>query len=94
MTEASWTENAKTPQIEWRMSAALENVPRGDEDVAEVTSLEGAVRAWSVLDPEHRSAAVLTPERPVQIDGALHDRFNGDGILALADRLPAGPGQD
>jgi hypothetical protein len=27
MTEATWGESAKTPDINWRMSASLENVP-------------------------------------------------------------------
>ncbi len=88
MTEATWNDQAKTPEIDWRMSAALENVPRGDEDVAEVTNLERAVRDWTILDPRHRSAAVLTPEHPVQIDGASLASFAGDGIAALAERLP------
>ncbi|MFW2850749.1 hypothetical protein ACM61V_02325 [Sphingomonas sp. TX0543] len=44
MTEATWNDDAKTPTIDWRMSASLENVHRGDEDLAEVTSLERAVR--------------------------------------------------
>lgn len=88
MTEATWGDHAKTPEIEWRMSAALENVPRGDDDLAEVTSLERAVRAWTALDPEHRSAAVLTPERPVLIEGASLASFTGEGIAALAERLP------
>ena len=35
MTEATWGESAKTPEINWRMSASLENVARGDNDVAE-----------------------------------------------------------
>jgi len=89
MTEATWGDEAKTPEIDWRMSAALENVPRGDEDVAEVTSLEGAVRAWMTLDPAHRDAAVLIPDRPVQIDGAAHATLAGDGIATLAERLPS-----
>ena len=88
MTEATWGDAAKTPEIEWRMSASLENVPRGDADVAEVTSLEGAVRAWLDLDAGHRAAATLTPERPVQLDGASHASFTGDGIVALAEHLP------
>ena len=87
MTEATWGEGAKTPDIDWRMSAALENVPRGDSDVAEVTSLEGAVRAWLDLDPDHRSAATLTVERIVQIDGVPTQTFTGSGIAALAERL-------
>ena len=88
MSQASWGD-AGTPEINWRMSAALQNVPRGDEDVAEVTSLEGAVRAWLALDPDHRSAATLTPEHPLLIDGASIPEFSGEGIAALAERLPA-----
>jgi hypothetical protein len=76
MTEATWGESAKTPEINWRMSASLENVPRGDSDVAEVTNLERAVRDWQKLDPEHQAAAVLTVEHPVQIEGRLqHDLY-------------------
>lgn len=89
MTEATWGEDAKTPDINWRMSAALENVPRGDSEVAEVTSLEGAVRAWIELDPEHKAAATLTVERTVQIDGVSVETFIGEGIAVLAERLPA-----
>lgn len=91
MAEATWGEDAKTPVIEWRMSAALENVPRGNNDLAEVTSLEGAVRAWMELDPEHKAAATLTAERPVQIDGASSTSFVGEGIAVLAERLPTPP---
>lgn len=93
MTEATWGDDAKTPDINWRMSAALENVPRGDEDLAEVTSLERAVRAWTRLDQEHRAAAVLTSERPVQIDGASSAAFTGAGIARLAERLPSANGE-
>jgi len=88
MTEATWNDDAKTPTIDWRMSASLENVHRGDEDLAEVTSLEGAVRAWQELEGEHRDSAVLTPEHPVQIDGAVLDSFAGEAIAGLAKRLP------
>lgn len=88
MTEATWSDEAKTPTIDWRMSASLENVHRGDEDLAEVTSLEGAVRAWRELDETHRDAAVLTPERPIQFDGAVSDSFVGAAIAALSERLP------
>jgi hypothetical protein len=88
MTEATWDNAAKTPDIDWRMSAALENVPRGDADLAEVTSLEGAVRAWSTLDPEHRAAATLTPERAVRIDSASLSTFSGEGIAVLVALLP------
>lgn len=88
MTEATWGENAKTPEINWRMSASLENVPRGDNDVAEVTSLERVVRDWCALAPQHQAAAVLTVEHPVQIDGAFSTTFTGNVIAALADHLP------
>lgn len=90
MTEATWG-GAATPDLDWRMSAALENVPRGDGDVAEVTSLEGAVRAWSGLDAGHRVHAVLTPERAIQVDGSLVSTLTGEGIAALVARLPARP---
>jgi hypothetical protein len=88
MTEATWGTESKTPDIDWRMSAALEDVPRGGGDVAEVTSLEGAVRAWVGLDAQHRVAATLTPERAVQIDGVAQASFFGEGIATLAERLP------
>lgn len=75
--------------IDWRMSAALENVPRGGSDVPEVTSLAGAVRAWWELDAEHRAQAVLTADHPVQIDesDAAVQCFTGEAIAALAERL-------
>jgi hypothetical protein len=88
MTEATWGDGASSPQIDWRMSAALKNVPRGDGDLAEVTSLERAVRAWLELDAEHRDKAVLTPEQPLLIDGATHATFSAAGIAELAERLP------
>lgn len=91
MSQASWGD-AGSPEINWRMSAALQNVPRGDDDLAEVTSLEGAVRAWLALDPAHRDAATLKPEHPLLIDGASIPEFVGEGIAALAERLPANEG--
>ncbi|CAN5323849.1 hypothetical protein BH10PSE12_BH10PSE12_01610 [soil metagenome] len=89
MTEASWGERAKTPQIDWAMSAALENVQRGGEDLAEVTNLEGAVRAWLGLDPQHKADAVLTIERPIHLDGVATARFAGQTIAVLVEHLPA-----
>ena len=88
MTEAYWGDTTP-PDIDWRMSAALENVPRGDTDVAEVTSLETAVRTWTTLDPEHQRAATLMPEHALQIgpEGAVR-HFTGDAIAALAALLP------
>ena len=89
MTEASWGNESMSPDIDWRMSASLENVPRGDSDVAEVTSLAGAVEEWRALDAAHRANAVLTPERPLVIDGATVESLTGEGISVLAERLPA-----
>jgi hypothetical protein len=89
MTEATWSDRTKTPEINWHMSAALENVPRGTQDVAEVTSLEGAVRAWLDLDIQHQTAAVLTPEQEILIDGVMTSSFLGTGIAVLAERLLA-----
>ena len=88
MTEATWGEGTKSPDIDWRMSASLDDVPRGDGDLIEVTSLERAVRAWVELDPEHKTAATLRAERPLQIDGVSTSAFGADGIAALARRLP------
>ena len=88
MTEATWGEAAKTPEINWRMSASLENVPRGETDVAEVTNLERAVRDWLALDPQHQSDAILTTEHAVQIDGVSSTAFTGQAIAALAEHLP------
>lgn len=88
MTVATWGESTKTPEINWRMSASLENVPRGDNDVAEVTNLERAVRDWCELDPQHRAAAILTVEHRVQINGTSSTTFAGEGIAALVDHLP------
>jgi len=91
MTEATWGDAARTPAIDWTMSAALENVVRAGGDIAEVTNLKAAVREWQRLDAEHRTAAVLTPEHAVMIDGAAHDHFAGDGITALAELLADEP---
>lgn len=87
MTEATWNDDAMTPAIDWRMSASLENVHRGDSDLVEVTSLAGAVRAWQQLDPQHQSAATLTPERAIQIEGVSTASFHGETIAALAAQL-------
>ena len=87
MAEATWGD-AASPEIDWRMSAALENVPRGDGYVAEVTSLEAAVREWLALDPAHKEDAVLTPERPLLIEGVSMIEVRGDNIDYLALELP------
>lgn len=88
MVEASWTDQTKTPAIDWSVSAALENVERGGQDVAEVTNLEGAVRAWLALDPAHQAQATLTIEHPIQLDGVSTSSFAGLTIAALAEHLP------
>ena len=86
MTEASWTGGGT---IEWSMSASLQDVTRGGEQVPEVTSLERAVRAWRVLPAEQRDEAVLTAERPVTLPGEMPaDRYVGDAIGTIAAQLP------
>lgn len=89
MAEATWGGETQNPAIDWKMSAALENVVRQGADVPEVTNLEAVVRAWMDLDAEHRRNAVLTPERPIAMDGAMHESLSADGIALLASRLPA-----
>jgi len=76
------------PDINWRMNALLENVPRGDTDIAEVTNLERAVRDCVRLDPEHREAATLTTDHAVQVKGVSSTTFTGEAIAALAEHLP------
>ncbi|WP_294283521.1 hypothetical protein [uncultured Sphingomonas sp.] len=73
--------------IDWRMSAVLANVDRGGSELAEVTSLEQAVRAWLALDNGLQNEAVLRPERAVVIDGETVAAFEGQAIRALADQL-------
>ncbi len=70
------------------MSAALDAVPRGDSEVPEVANLAGAVRAWLALDNGLQNEAVLTPERPVDLNGEAVAAFEGQAIRQLADRLP------
>ncbi|TZG25748.1 hypothetical protein [Sphingomonas montanisoli] len=91
MVEGRWTDPTKTPAIDWTASAALENVERGGQDVAEVTNLNGAVRAWLLLEPQHKASAVLTVEHPIQLDGIATTSFSGETIAALAEHLPNVP---
>jgi hypothetical protein len=88
MTKATWGDDAMTPAIDWRMSASLENVHRGNTDLAEVTNLRAAVSAWQQLDPSHQAAATLTPEHAIQIGGVLTASFSGAAIATLAEQLP------
>jgi hypothetical protein len=83
----NWGPKAQNPTPDWTMSAALENVPRGDGHLPEVTNLRDAVKTWQGLDPSARATAILTLERPIVLDGAQLDRFEGRGIAALAERL-------
>ena len=69
----------------------VENVPRGDTDIAEVTNLERAVRDWVRLNPERREAATLTADHTVQIEGVSSTTFTGEAIAALAEHLPSTP---
>ena len=88
MSEASWDEEVKTPPIDWSISAALENVARGGQEVAEVTNLEGAVRAWLALEPTHQMQATLSIEHSILLDGVATSSFAGQTIAALAEHLP------
>lgn len=83
----SWGVDAQNPSPDWTMSAALENVPRGDEQLPEVTNLRDAVRAWQGLETASQDAAILILERLITIDGAQVNRFEGQGIATLAKRL-------
>jgi hypothetical protein len=94
MPEATWSNGTDTPEINWRMSASLENVPRGASDVAEVTNLERAVRDWLALDARHQADATLTTEHAVLIDGASITSFAGEAIATLASRLPRAGGSE
>jgi hypothetical protein len=88
MAEATWGEGSMSPNIDWRMSASLANVPRGESDLAEVASLQRAVRDWLGLDPDHKAAATLTTEHPLRVGGATSTTFSGEAIAALAEQLP------
>ena len=87
MVEASWGD-AASPDINWRVSAALENVPRGLEELVEVTSLEKAVRAWLALDPAHQEDAILIPQHALIVEGVSMIEIRGDNIGSLALKLP------
>jgi len=91
MTEASWGRGAMSPEIDWRMSASLACVQRGDSKLAEVTSLGEAVKAWLAIGPAARADAVLTPERPLLIGGVTLAVFKGDAIAVLVEHLPSHP---
>ena len=78
--------------INWTMSAALENIERGGNELPEVTNLRAAVLAWMGLDNELQNEAVLTPESPVELDGETIASFSGQAIRALAERLEEADG--
>ena len=46
------------------------------------------MRAWRELDPAHQSAATLTLERAIQLDGVSLTAFTGNSIAALVEKLP------
>jgi hypothetical protein len=76
-----------TPKIDRRTSAALADVPPGQTDLPEATSLRSAVRERTGPDPEHGQNPVLTSERAVRIDGTSSTSLSGDVIAALAGHL-------
>lgn len=65
-----------------------QNVRRPPRAHAEVTNLQGAVEAWTQLDPAHRTDAILTLERAIHADGMSLSSFEREGIGVLAERLP------
>lgn len=88
MAEATWSDGAGLQGINWRMSASLANVPRGGNEVTEVTNLAQAVHDWLALDPEHQDGASLMTEHAISIDGTTGTSFSGTAIAALAAKLP------
>ncbi|MEN3746666.1 hypothetical protein TPR58_05770 [Sphingomonas sp. HF-S3] len=83
----SWGRDAQNPAPDWTMSVSLENVPRGGQQMPEVTNLRDAVRTWQQLDQPAKDNAILMLERPVTIDGVQLERFEGQGIAPLAERM-------
>lgn len=88
MAEATWSDEAGSQGINWRMSASLANVPRGGNDLAEVTNLAQAVHDWLALDSEHQEGASLMTEHAISVDGVTGTSFSGRAIAALAAKLP------
>ncbi len=89
MVSGSWDGKAKTPPIKGTVNASLENVEREGQDFAEVTNLGGAVRAWIGLEPRHKLKAVLTIERPIQLDGVSTTRFTALRLQRSRSIFPA-----
>jgi hypothetical protein len=83
----TWGDETKNPAPDWTMSAALTNVVREGEQLPEVTNLKDAVLAWSKLDANLRKLAVLTVDRAILVDGVQSDRFEGEGVAALMERM-------
>lgn len=74
--------------IDWAMSASLENVRRGAQDVPEVTNLEVAVLEWLDLPKDMQAVAELTPEHAIQLnDEGPTLVFRGHEIERLAALL-------
>jgi hypothetical protein len=83
----NWGPDLQNPAPDWAISVSLENVGRGGQQIPEVTNLREAVRAWQQLDRPSQEEAILILERPVIIDGVQVDRFEGQGVALLAERL-------
>lgn len=88
MIEATWRDGVTAPKIDWRMSESLQNVPRSESKVAEVTYLERAVLDWFALDTGHKATAALTTEHAVQIGNASSMSFTGEANAAPSEHLP------
>lgn len=75
--------------VPWSMSASLENVIRGGNELPEVASLEACVRAWVDLDEALQVDAELVPEHAFQFDDdGPTGIFRGAEIQALVRYLP------
>ena len=83
----SWGADLQNPTPDWTISVALDNVERGGQQITEVTNLREAVMTWQQLDQPAQTDAVIILDRPIIIDGAQVDRFEGQGISVLAERL-------
>lgn len=85
----NWGPDLQNPTPDWTISVALENVERGGQQIPEVTNLRDAVMTWQQLDRSAQDEAVLILDHPIIIDGAQVDRFEGQGIVVLAERIAA-----
>ena len=85
----NWGPDLQNPTPDWTISVSLDNVLRGGQQIPEVTNLRDAVRTWQQLDQPSQDKAILFLEHRITIGGAQLDRFEGQGVAVLAERLAA-----